>query len=375
MVEMPERPIRVRIVHETNPQKYFPALFDLAASGRVVIAGTHRYSVAKEWLRSGVKDRKGFWARTKDACRDLLFRMRIPFLKGEILVLGFAPWDWRMVFFLPALARNKIVYHTSWPDWRDGCIPRHYWFATPLSRFIWIRVLRHPHVRIVSVLRATQVELFASYGFPSVVIPHAVSPDFFQTRNAAGHSYAEPLRLLFVGELSRKKGIYRLLRIMRHLSDVPVELTIVGDGPLRSVCADAATASNVRFLGPIRNRSQLAAEMASHDVLVLLSVRERRWQELFGIVVTEALAAGLGVIATEHVGPASIFYGHDLGNLFPQDDDRGPERLIEQLARDPRKRALFKLAHQGIASDYRSSEVAEQWARVLDAPTGRTSSD
>ncbi|WP_344342136.1 glycosyltransferase, partial [Streptomyces rhizosphaericus] len=59
--ETSDAPRRVRIVHETNPTKYFPALLDLAEQGRIDIVGLHRYSVVKEWLRAGLKDRTPWW--------------------------------------------------------------------------------------------------------------------------------------------------------------------------------------------------------------------------------------------------------------------------------------------------------------------------
>lgn len=360
------KPVQLRIVHETNPQKYFPAVFGLEREGVIRIVGAHRYSVFKEWVRAGVKDRKPFAARSRDALSDLWFRLRTPFISGEVIMLGFAPWDWRMLFMLPLFARNRILYHTSWPDWEMGRTPRQYGPLTPILKAIWLRALRHPNVRIIAVLDATRTELMNRFKLPATVIPHAVPPAFFDAARAAASRPQGPLRLIHVGELSRKKGVEQLLALVRSLPPGTVELTFVGDGPMREACL-AAAAENpaIHMLGQIRDRADLAAEMASQDVLVLLSQREGAWQELFGIVVTEALAAGLGVIATRHVGPMSIFAGTAMTNLLEEDDIDGVRELILKLASDPAALAEFRKEHSEIASAYAQGNVAEAWTRII----------
>jgi glycosyltransferase involved in cell wall biosynthesis len=359
--------VRVRIVHETNPQKYFPALYALAETGEITIVGSHRYSVVKEWLRSAVRDRTPFGVRTRRALADLGFRLRIPWVSGEVVLLGFAPWDWRICLYRVLFARNRMIYHTSWPDWDVDSVPRRCGPFTGLVRRVWIRALSHPNVRIVAVLDETRVELERRFGLRATVITHAVPEVFYRAGAGATRESGRPLRLIFVGELSAKKGVDRLLQLATRVWTDSVAITVVGDGPLRAQCAAAAAAGEVRFLGPIWDRSALAEEMATHDVLVLLSQRQEGWQELFGIVVTEALAAGLGVISTRHVGPEAIFAGRDLANLFDDQDLSGPTELIRRLAADDDLLAEFKQRHAAIADAFRIDSVARTWGDLIGA--------
>lgn len=358
---------RVRIIHQTNPTKYFPAILELAESGDIELVGTHRYSVVKEWLRSGIKDRRPLRQRSSDAWSDLKLRLRLRARRGEVIVLGCAPWDWRMLIYRGLAKRNVVVYHTSWYDWRRG--PRRYGPLTPMLRTAWLRFLRQPGVRVVSVLEAGRDSLYQVWGVDAVVIPHAVPGEFFQA--AADDDMDRPLRLLYVGELSVKKGVQRLLDAAPLLRAEGVDLTVVGDGVLRDACQRADQQGDITFLGPILGAENLAPVVADHDVLALLSHREGNWQELFGIVLIEAMAAGLGVIATDHIGPMSVLEGRDLGNLFAEDDDHGPWNLILALAADHGLRASFKIAHRGIADQYRSDAVALQWREVLRSATNR----
>lgn len=360
---------RVRIIHETNPRKYFPAIFELARRGEIEISGEHRYSVVKEWLRSWLIDRKPFTSRTRHAFEDLWVRLRIPFIRDEVVVLAFAPWDWRLLIYGPLVLRNRIVYHTSWPYWQLGETPRRYGvFDRPMSWW-WRRVLRHPNVHTVVVLEAPRQSLH-EFGVSSQVIPHAVEGLFYEAARQIRND--GPLRLVFVGELSTKKGVDVLLRLADELESV--SLTLIGNGPLRNECDAAASRGAVRFLGQIDDRRQLAEELASQDVLILLSKRTGKWEELFGIVLTEAMAAGLGVITARHVGPVSILGDRGLGNLFDDGDVEGPTALIERLASDSQFLADFKAAHRHLADEYRVDRVADAWRAPLGLSSTPTAS-
>jgi glycosyltransferase involved in cell wall biosynthesis len=357
---------RVRIIHETDPDKYFPAVLELENAGRITIAGRHRYSVAKEWLRSGLKDRKPLKANTRASLRDLILRLGVFNVRGEVVILGFAPWDWRMAIYGYLARKNVVLYHTSWPYWDAQAVPRQYGPLTTTIRNLWIRRLSHPNVRVVAVLDASRIELRERYGIDAEVIPHAVPDVFYQSRNQSMKP-PEMLRLIYVGGLWRKKGLERLFTLMDSLRGEAVQLTIVGDGTLRDRCIEVAAKNPaVRFLGPVRDRASLAQTMASHDVLVLLSQREPTWEELFGIVITEAMAAGLGVVASNHIGPRSLLEDADLGNLFGDDDLDGVLALIRQLASDQAVLRRFREAHSQLADEFRLASVADRWAEVIE---------
>lgn len=368
--------VRVRIVHETDPQKYFPAILELGDRGLISICGSHRYSVVKEWVRAGLKDRRPMLARSQQALSDMVFRLRIPFVSGETIVFGWAPWDWRILIYAPLVRKNHVVYHTSWPHWGRNEVPRTYGPLTALLRRVWVAFLRHPHVRVVAVLEATRVDLQSELAIESTVIPHAVPGAFFDAAEGRSGAADIGVRLLYVGELSTKKGVDLLLRLMRRVQDAPVTLTLVGDGVLRDRCSAADTAlDSVTYLGRINDRRELAAIMARHDVLVLPSLREGAWEELFGIVVTEAIAAGMGVIASRHVGPSAILGQTHPRSLIAEGDEDGLERLVRSLAGGGDALQAFLSGHGGIADRYRMETVSATWLTCLTHAESCTSDE
>ena len=119
-------------------------------------------------------------------------------------------------------------------------------------------------------------------------------------------SATEPLRVLFVGRLVPFKGVGMLLdaAALAAASGRPIEVTIVGSGPMeqawRAQAAALGIERRVRFMGALP-AEQVAAEMARCHVFCLPSVRESG-----GAVLLEAMACARPVIAVGFGGPAEI---------------------------------------------------------------------
>ncbi len=109
--------------------------------------------------------------------------------------------------------------------------------------------------------------------------------------------------VLHVGRLSADKGTEQLLDAWARLGDTDLELVCIGDGPLR----DALTGRRVpgvRFLGSLPP-AEVREWMLRARLLVATSV----WYETFGLVVAEAMAAGLPVIVPARGALAEVAAG------------------------------------------------------------------
>lgn len=106
---------------------------------------------------------------------------------------------------------------------------------------------------------------------------------------------------LYVGRLIRGKNVKALLEVLARLDDPGLGLFIVGDGPLRHAMeayCGAHGQRNVYFEG-FKQQDDLVGYYGLADVLVLPST-----QEVWGLVVNEALAAGLYVLCSDRAGAA-----------------------------------------------------------------------
>lgn len=142
-----------------------------------------------------------------------------------------------------------------------------------------------------------------------------------------------PFRFLNVAFLQEKKGHPELLAAFaqRFAGDRSVELRIGGDGPQREALREMATslgiAEQVVWLGAL-DRAGVLAEMLAADAFVLSSLIET-----FGVVVVEALACGVPVVATRSGGPECIIGDGD-GLLVPAADSTALGEAMERLKLD-----------------------------------------
>lgn len=141
---------------------------------------------------------------------------------------------------------------------------------------------------------------FEKMGFPPDrlhTIPLGVDTVFWSPSKLRDHrGFETPLKLLFVGQITLSKGVPFLLDAVAQCRKA-VQLTMVGaydSGTDRLL--DRSFADNVTLL-PHQPQATLRQIYQSHDVLIMPSISDP-----FPRVVLEAMATGLPVISTDHVG-------------------------------------------------------------------------
>ena len=164
-----------------------------------------------------------------------------------------------------------------------------------------------------------------------------------------------PPRALFIGRLVKFKGVDILLRALERVPEL--RLDIVGSGPegprLRTLAQALAVADRVRWYGEYPDE-ELPRRMAEAHFLVLPSVTT---EEMFGLVVLEAMAAGRPVVTT--AVPSAV---RDV-NVPGVTGLEVPLRDVGALAT-----ALDRLAHdaslRGMMGEAGKSRVLEQFTRT-----------
>ncbi|MET0167294.1 MAG: glycosyltransferase family 4 protein [Vicinamibacterales bacterium] len=151
--------------------------------------------------------------------------------------------------------------------------------------------------------------------------------------NVAPH-FPEPARILYVGRLEESKGVPELLRAfsaMKRNGDGGV-LRLIGTGPLvGKVRAAAGAESGIEVLGYTPNEA-IPGELAHARCLVLPSVTTKWGREPWGLVINEAMAAGVPVITTDAVGAAAGGLVRDGRNGFVV-PEKAPDALAAAMSR------------------------------------------
>jgi glycosyltransferase involved in cell wall biosynthesis len=138
--------------------------------------------------------------------------------------------------------------------------------------------------------------------------------------------------VLFIGQFEERKGIDDLLAAFDRVADPAAELRLIGNGSLEEQIRQRVNGSSrVTIVGHVP-QDDLPAELGRATCLVLPSVTTRETNEPWGLVVNEAMHAGLPVVATDAVGAAvgGLVRDGDNGYVVPE---RDPERLADAIER------------------------------------------
>jgi glycosyltransferase involved in cell wall biosynthesis len=182
----------------------------------------------------------------------------------------------------------------------------------------------------------------------------------------------DPLRLLVVARLTPKKGIPVVLRAVRHVLDrsMDVSLRIAGEGEehaaLTTLCRQLGLERHVSFVGPL-DREGVRREMASSDLLLQTSVvAETGDEEGIPVVLMEAMASGLPVIASRHSGIPELVDHERTGLLVPEGDDRATADAIVRLATDASlARRLAASGRDCVRAQFNLDKQAERYGALF----------
>jgi glycosyltransferase involved in cell wall biosynthesis len=181
------------------------------------------------------------------------------------------------------------------------------------------------YVRDSLVVRGTPNERIA-------VLPYGVDIGRFRPAARLARDTARPLRILFVGTLSQRKGVKYLLEAVRRLPPTDLELVMVGR-MLGSPAAFAPYAGSFHHVPHVPFHEVHALYQAA-DIFVYPSLHEGS-----AFAVYEALASGLPVVTTPNAG--SVVREGEEGFLVPIRDVDALAERIERLRRDPALRAAM----------------------------------
>lgn len=197
------------------------------------------------------------------------------------------------------------AYHTQFPEYIRARAP------VPVAvTYAWMRWF-HGAARRTLVATPSMQRLLESHGFRNISRwSRGVDAQLFRPGDKSLLAWPRPLWLYF-GRVAVEKGIHDFLRL-----ELPGTKVVIGDGPARPGLE--AGFPQVRFVG-FKHGEDLARHVAACDVFVFPSRTDT-----FGLVLLEAMAAGLPVAAYPVTGPIDVVLDGITGSL---DEDLGAAAL------------------------------------------------
>jgi len=268
------------------------------------------------------------------------------------------------LFGLTVARRHKIpyvhTYHTLYPEYV------HYVWETRLTKKLAERLSRDFCQRCTSIIApSTKVERYLrDWGVkvPIDVIATGVDVAKYSAKDvdritalrAAADIRPDDRVLIFMGRLGREKNVELLLRALWHSRLPNVRLLICGDGPHRTELEDLVDELDLRgrvsFLGYLKGPDSVAAYHAAH-AFAFASTTETQ-----GLVIGEAMAAGLPILAVEDQAVQDFVVSGRTGIITPAlpealagaiDELLGDDALLSAYAQAARERAVhFSIEHQ-----------------------------
>ncbi|MGY1672300.1 glycosyltransferase [Geodermatophilus sp. SYSU D00710] len=199
-------------------------------------------------------------------------------------------------------------------------------------------------------------------------IPSGFDPALFTGHTADAFPGVARPRIGYVGRLAPQKSPGTLVRAFGRMRET-ASLVVVGDGPDRPLverlAAESPAADRITLAGFVEH-ARVPALLASVDVLVLPSAYEE-----MGSVLTEAMAAGLPVVASDVGGIPEVVRHGVTGLLVPPGDVDALAAALDRVTAEPALRSRLAAGARARAADYAwpalAGRVAEVYDRVLGA--------
>ncbi len=283
--------------------------------------------------------------------------LRLP--RGAVIHLhinsAFVP---EMVYAAHVLRGTRYIAHVHFDVSTSSC-----WAGLVLRR-VWMpvvfaRVLRAAAAVIVFT-ESQQQTIASQYGVdPARIVPirNGVEDAFYNDDARALHP--KP-RLLFVGRLAAEKNLAVLLEALAGVSE-HFETTLVGDGPLEEELKRSAAdlrLENVHFYGRA-DGEELRKLYRAADFFVLPSKSEG-----MSLVLLEALAMGLPVVATNLVSNREIVLDGENGLLVEPDNPAALRTALLEVIDDADRYERMSRTARKLAEQYRWDAVQDDFERL-----------
>ncbi|ELN4237590.1 TPA: glycosyltransferase [Klebsiella variicola] len=351
---------KITIFHEYGEPSHYIGLARLTSNKEIIYREFSTLRLIHKALKK--KNCQGLYKAIKDFLYLVLCFLFPVILKNKIIVIGIAPLDYRVIFFNRVLKYTHVIYHTSWTDWSGNFYPKKNKFFKNKIKNAWSFFFNFRVKHIAAVTDIVKDSISSNWGLPRekiTTVYHAFDGNVFNLNNAM--PIEERNGITFVGRLVKNKGIGNLLEIAKN--NPTHTFTIVGEGELADMIVNSKL-SNISYAGYISSKNELANIFKKNKYIFLPSIKNENWEELFGMVLPEAMACGCIPVCTDHSGPKIILGNTKLQRLiFKENEFNEAVNSVLKMSNEDSV-FLFEEAVK-VSQNFEAKIISERWEKIL----------
>ena len=274
--------------------------------------------------------------------------------------------------------KTVVSYHTFFEAYFEKYLP---WAPKAWLRSVARSYSRKQCNQVNGVISPSRpmLEKLQEYGMDNraAIIPTGLPPACFETVpdnqfRAKNRIREDAQLLLYVGRVAHEKNIDFLISMFRLVADRSdaAELLIAGEGPaLRSLqkqAEQAGLSERIHFVGYLDRNTELLECYQHSDIFVFASETETQ-----GLVLLEAMAAGLPVISCASMGSLDVLRDGEGCHIAPLIEDEFAERVLS-LINDPQD--ARRLSDRGRkyattwSAEAKAADMLDFYQQVTDTP-------
>ncbi|PLF81507.1 glycosyltransferase family 4 protein [Klebsiella quasipneumoniae] len=325
------------IIHEYGePSHYLGAIYENEFFDKKV--KFYEFSTLRLILRS-IKRKRYDLARK--AVKDfflLSFAFLFPtILNNKYVIIGMAPLDYRILFFNRILKHAHVTYHSSWLIWDGSKYPKGNKYINKYLKKKWDYFLNNIANSFAVVTETVKEQLIKHMGVHHQkieVVYHSYDEEVFFARDES-ETQKKTINVIYVGRFIPNKGISNILELAKENKNI--NFYFIGKGSEDLKIKDAENkCENIFNIGYLSDKEKLAYYYNQADFILLPSKRTKDWEELFGMVIIEAMACGCIPICSDHNGPKIILNKTSWHKNLIKEDDYTVEanKLLQRYTND-----------------------------------------
>jgi len=340
----------IYILHEYGEKTHYAALEYLCKIHNIDLK-YYEFSFFKNFIKAIIKFDFNL---LKKQILNFKFLVSLLFRKNKRIVLGMAPYDYRLFFLKFIFKKHNIYYHTSWTKWDRSFYPKKRFVNIRLI-FLWENFLKKDIKHIFSVSNYAKQSLIKNLSIKDKdisVVYHSLNSKVFYSKNLERTN-----DFIYAGRLVEEKGIKELIEIFSQKQE---KLIIVGDGILKDfVKSQVKLYDNISYMDKV-SQEKLAYLFNISRFLILNSKRSSFWEELFGMVIIEAMACGVIPIVVNHNGPKEIL-NNKIGILY---EEGYLSDILKKISDIDEKEMIVKCIKK--SQFFTIDNIAKFWEKVIE---------